>query len=519
MNIRRWILIVCVAMAQNNAFSLDMEGDGGKTPPAFSKAVNDSVHQDMLTVQPLLTSERAGERHPRPWRAALEVTGINLLVHGFDRFVMGEEFAKVNLHTIHENFKNGFVWDNDQFSTNLFAHPYHGNLYYTAARSNGLSFFQSAPYALGGSLMWEFFGEIEPPAINDVLATTFGGICIGEISHRISDLLLDDRKRGFKRFLHEFAATVICPMKGLNRMIDGDAWRVRRFDSDSGPAGGRTDGSAFPVNLSLSLGNRYLADDGALFRGEHNPYLNLSLEYGDPIDDDNNKPYDYFTLDATLGFSANQPLFNGVHLLGRIWSATSYASPLVNATFGIYQHFNYYDSKPVKEGSSQTPYRISEAASVGPGVIYQFPVAGSLKSLEQRIFFDVILLGGTKSDYYNIIDRDYNMGSGFSIKSFTTLKFRHVAQFMFKTDYYRIFTWKGYEGKDLTVVDPLFLNAQGDRGNAELLVLNPRMKFYMKNGLSIDLYGSYYVRHTRYKYHTNVRARTFEVRLGLSYAL
>ncbi len=31
--------------------------------------------------------------------------------------------------------------------------------------------------------MWEFCGEVEPPAINDVLATTFGGICIGEVMH------------------------------------------------------------------------------------------------------------------------------------------------------------------------------------------------------------------------------------------------------------------------------------------------------------------------------------------------
>ena len=67
----------------------------------------------------------------------------------FDRFVLCEDFAKVNLSSIKENFKTGFVWDNDQFSTNLFAHPYHGGLYFNAARSNGLSFWESAPYALG----------------------------------------------------------------------------------------------------------------------------------------------------------------------------------------------------------------------------------------------------------------------------------------------------------------------------------------------------------------------------------
>ena len=65
-----------------------------------------------------------------------------------------------------------FCMDNDQFSTNLFAHPYHGNLYFNAARSNGLTFWESAPYAFAGSLMWEIAAEVEPPAINDLMATT-----------------------------------------------------------------------------------------------------------------------------------------------------------------------------------------------------------------------------------------------------------------------------------------------------------------------------------------------------------
>ena len=61
--------------------------------------------------------------------------------------------------------------------------------------------------------MWEFFGESDPPAINDVIATTIGGVAIGEITHRVSDVLLDDRERGFRRFLREAGAFIINPMK------------------------------------------------------------------------------------------------------------------------------------------------------------------------------------------------------------------------------------------------------------------------------------------------------------------
>ena len=80
------------------------------------------------------------ERKKRPWTAAAETFGINVFVQCFDRFVLDADFAKINFKTIKHNFQHGFVWDNDQFSTNLFAHPYHGGLYFNAARSNGMSF-------------------------------------------------------------------------------------------------------------------------------------------------------------------------------------------------------------------------------------------------------------------------------------------------------------------------------------------------------------------------------------------
>jgi len=95
-------------------------------------------------------------------KAAIETFGLNVGVWGFDRFVMNEEFAHITSATISKNLRTGFVWDNDKFSTNLFAHPYHGSLYYNTARSNGLSFWESVPYSFAGSLMWEFTAEREP---------------------------------------------------------------------------------------------------------------------------------------------------------------------------------------------------------------------------------------------------------------------------------------------------------------------------------------------------------------------
>jgi len=448
----------------------------------------------------------------RPWLAVAETFAINAGVHLFDRFVLNEDFAKTTFSSIGHNFDTGFVWDNDQFSTNMFAHPYHGNLYFNAARSNGLSFWQSSPYALGGSLMWEFFGEKEPPAVNDVIATTVGGIAIGEITHRISNLVLNDSSRGVRRFLREAAATVIDPLKGLNRIVRGEAWSV------SAERSLYHDYQKTPVDLSISFGDRYLADDGALFRGENNPYLSFSLEYGTAVDGEKHFiPYDFFDVEATFGLSKNQPLINSLHISGRLWSTPLINRKGIEAEFGIYQHFNYYDSKPVRHGSDLTPYRISEAASVGPGFIFSFPRVGVLDKMEQRVFISGILLGGTKSDYFNVNDRDYNMGSGFSIKSKTLLEFSQFGHLILHAKYFTIYTWKGYEGKDVKHFDNLlYLNVQGDRGHSSLLVVKPVFEIDLDKRWSLLFSGSFFARKTHYQYYEDVSASTFEIMAGLT---
>ena len=452
----------------------------------------------------------------RYWQAAAEATGINIGVQLFDRYALNSDFAQTTLNSLKHNFTDGMVWDNDYFITNLFAHPYHGNLYFNAARTNGLTFWESAPYALGGSLMWEFLGETEPPAINDVIATSCGGMAIGEMTHRLSLTILDDRDRGFQRFLREATAAIINPIQGLHRIFSGDAWRVRsdhyRYH----------DFDKLPVDVSFSVGWRYLADDGALFRGIHAPYVNMTLTYGTSVDGDRHTtPYDFFDVEMNSAFGGGQPFVNTLNIVGRLWSTPILDKKDMAGEFGIYQHFNYYDAEPIENGSKLTPYRISEAAAFGPGFILSLPKMGALSKLEQRIFLSGILLGGTKSDYFNVIERDYNMGSGFSIKSKTQLDFGSFGRFILNAKYFRLYTWKGYEDKDLQAYadgtkDLHYLNVQGDRSNAALLVINPVMEMHLARQWSITLSGTYYSRRTYYKYYPTVHANTFETKIGIT---
>ena len=452
----------------------------------------------------------------RYWQAAAEATGINIGVQLFDRYALKSDFAQTTLRTLKRNFTDGMVWDNDFFITNLFAHPYHGNLYFNAARSNGLTFWESVPYALGGSAMWEFLGETEPPAINDIIATSMGGMAIGEMTHRLSLTVLDDRDRGISRFFREAAATIVNPIQGLHRIFSGDAWRIRRDHYRY------HDFQKIPVDMSFSVGWRYLADDGALFRGIHAPYVNMTLTYGTSVDGDKHTtPYDFFDLEANAAFGGGQPFINTLNIVGRLWSTPILDEKDMAGEFGIYQHFNYYDAEPIEDGSELTPYRISEAAGFGPGFILSLPQTGGMSKLEQRIFVSGILLGGTKSDYFNVIERDYNMGSGFSVKSKTQIDFGKFGRFLLNAKYFRLYTWKGYKQEDLdnnfaNVEDLHYLNVQGDRSNAMLLVVNPTMEIHLARQWSITLSGAYYSRRTFYKYHDMVYANTFETKIGLT---
>ena len=157
--------------------------------------------------------------------SASEILSINMGVWAFDRYVAKSDFAYISGRTIKNNFREGFVWDNDCLGTNMLMHPYHGSLYFNAARTNGFNYYQSLPFTFGGSLMWELFLENESPSISDLICTTTAGSMFGEASFRIANLIIDNSATGVNRVFREIFAGLISPVSGLNRVITGNAWR------------------------------------------------------------------------------------------------------------------------------------------------------------------------------------------------------------------------------------------------------------------------------------------------------
>lgn len=443
------------------------------------------------------------------WEAATQTFGLNMAIWGFDRFVMKEDFAYINMHTIKKNLKGGFVWDNDQMGTNMFLHPYHGNLYYNSARSRGFNYWESGLFALGGSAMWELFMENEYPSINDIIATPIGGLSLGEVLYRTSDLVLDDRREGSHRFGRELAAFVIAPTRGLTRILNGDAWRRR---STTGKQFGVPD-----VSVEVSAGVRLLELKGEILDKGVGAAMDVNIEYGDRFSDENEKPYDYFTFKSNLNIHSSQPMLSQLNIIGRL-----YVTELVDTkndflSLGFYQHFDYYDSDTISDVSGKIPYKFCTPASFGAGFIYQ---SKRLQNVGFNAFMhtNLVLLGGALSDHYVVDMRNYNLASGFSTKLGFNLTYKDWISMSGNYEVYRMFTWKGYpKDIDWDNIDVHEFNYQGDRSQAILHAISLRTDIKLRSHLFLTGIYYNYMRDTNYRYFDDVFSKTSEGRLMLTY--
>jgi hypothetical protein len=468
-----------------------------------------SMRHQTTKVQPADSIDIQYYSKKNGWGAAAQVFGLNMGVWGFDRYVLKSDFAYIGFRSISDNIKGGFYWDNDQIGTNMFLHPYHGSLYFNSARSRGFNYWMSGAYALGGSAMWELFMENEHPSINDIIATPVGGLALGEVFYRASDLALDDRTRGGERFKHELIAFLIAPSRGLTRIINGDAWKVRS-----------TPGRQFGVPMisaELSAGVRVLELRDEVFDEGTGFTTILSMEYGDRYDNENTKPYDYFSIRAEINIQKSQPALGQINVIGRLWASDLIDSKKDFLGIGVYQHFDYYDSDTISSVSNEIPYKIAAPASFGIGLIHKSKRFRDW-DFNSYIHLNGILLGAALSDHYKVAERNYNLGSGFGAKGGINISYKDKISISGYFENYRLFTWKGYkEGIDLSTVDYNELNAQGDKSSASLTTSSLKAEVKLRKQLYLTGIGTLFKRSTHYKYFEDVYSVSGEGKLMLTY--
>jgi len=244
----------------------------------------------------------------RFWRASGELLLTELMPWTYNRFIRKAEFAKVNFKSIGNNLKpSSWEWDDNNFQTNQFGHPFHGNLYYSSFRSNGHSFWQSVPAAFVGSFLWEVAGETHKPAPNDFINTSLGGITLGEMTYRVSNKIVRHPASGLGRQGQEIVGFLINPLNGLNRIIDGK-WGKREKDPDS----------SIVLRADLNAGIRRFGfrDMGNRSKGNNELLLRFRLIYGEKYKV-SNIPFEHFYAQVEAG-SGDSTYMNNIQVSGAL---------------------------------------------------------------------------------------------------------------------------------------------------------------------------------------------------------
>ena len=481
--------IVC-PMAQTLTDTADYKPtDKYEFPYSYIPPVALPVLPDSIDVERL--------QHKVFWRAGAEVAGLNLVLNAFDRFVLNGSYSKISWTSVKNNLRHGFVWDDDALDTNVFGHPYQGSYGFNAGRSNGYNFWQSSLFALGGSLMWELFMETTYPSINDLISTPIGGSAFGEVFYRTSDLLLDDRSSGWERFGREAGAFVIDPMRGFTRIVTGRAWEHRTTS-------GRRFGIPL-VRLSFSLGARMIFFNDSQNYTRGGLTTRIKVEYGDKFATHTRYPYDYFTALFDFDLMKTQPIVSRVEIVGRLLSKEIYDSESGHISVGMYQHYDYMDSDTISSKKINTitseclvPYKLGVPASVGGGLVArhtQTPVW----QIEGYAHVNAIALGGMLTDFYRHSKRNYNWGSGFSVKAgFHWFNRKLGLNIGANFRIFQLYTLKGSTIDYHDYPETMAPDVQGDKSNGNFINLGAYLNCRVWRELYITGLFDWYSRHTHY---------------------
>jgi hypothetical protein len=358
----------------------------------------------------------------------LGVVGVNMVWWLTSRFILKADFAYISWDTVKENFQTGFVFDDDEFFINQFGHPYQGAYYFNSARAVGLHFWESAPYVLLGSLMWEFFMENESPSINDFVTTSMGGVALGEVMFRLSNHVLDNSAGGGERVWREIVAFIFNPVNSFARLGTGEMWR-------RGPPPERP-----PLDGEFSLGGLYVSTDAVEIESAEAwaGSVRLHLEYGDVQQlPPRFEPYRYFTLDMSLGYGGKGVAAASFDIMGVTNGFTFSWAGHDNALFGAVLDMDYYQNYLYEVGET----------GFGTTIVAAFPLADDLRFMTR--FALTAAFGAMSTTEPDNEERDYNFGLGATVDLWLQLEFMAHGRLWLRVSRYWLATVSGTDGHEL----------------------------------------------------------------------
>lgn len=376
---RRWIALLAIALASPTESRADAGAEAPATPPSLlargasrsgpceTSSVGEPPRLDSPRIETTTSIVRPVPLEPCPFpRASLfprfdagrrylvptvESAGAVAITVAANKWVGKARWANITLDSIARNIRSEWVFDDDQFSINQFGHPYQGLFPYTAARSSGFGFWGSTVFVFGSSLVWEFAGETEPPAINDQFTTVIGGVALGEMAHRFAETM---RALGGGWRVLGFA---LDPFAEVNQHVLGPLPEERREHSRSIVGAG----------FSLWTGGDETRVGGARPRVSFRHRTGLASDPSLQLQ----RPFDHFDVEAAYGGG------NGVtmRVRGLVAGRKLGDTPRLRGFWGAFLSYDY-DSPPAEFRTSSSAIGVGAvlSADIGKG----FEVGGTV---------------------------------------------------------------------------------------------------------------------------------------------
>lgn len=355
-------------------------------------------------------SPQCPDCEPRPkqfWRASGELFVDWWVPWAVNYYVRDAEFAHVTPQSWWDNITGPWVWDDNNFQTNQFAHPMHGAFYFNSFRSNGYNFWASSIAAVAGAYIWECCGETHPKAPNDLVNTSLGGITLGEMLWRLSNLALDNKAHGAERTWREIGGFVASPWNGFNRLVDG-----RVNDISENPADWRPEWA----QASLDVGRRVIGTNGTSFDVADNPQtdfvVTMRLIYGRPVKDLVGKPFSTFSLVGELGLGQDRQKLQVLTARGNLWGKPLHEGAKATHILNVRMNYEYYFFPTTDTAFNSVLFEYGAQSFTG-GVTSNIQL-GKRWQLVTDVLLRGVALAGVRSDYYEISGegRNYDFGPG-----------------------------------------------------------------------------------------------------------
>jgi hypothetical protein len=327
---------------------------------------------------------------------------LNWVASGVNEYVRNANFNQISPRSWAANFEHGLTYDDNEFKTNQYLHPWNGANYFNTGRSNGFGFWASSLFAMGGAIFWECCGETHPMSYNDLISTGIGGMAVGEEMYRITSQLLDNQDTGFSRFLREAGGFIVNPVRGFNRMVSGRASAVHANPDE--PLDFRGNHARFFV----MTGARVIGEGESISENTKTyGFIGISHSFGNVFDNHRRKPFD--SLAADYQFSPGDKQFRtALRIRGDLFSKPLGGGTEPKYAFAIVQHYDYHNNQAYEFGQQ----------AFGPSLFARYRLSDTF-GLSLRWDGWGSILAAVNSDYAFLADvanreryREYDFGPG-----------------------------------------------------------------------------------------------------------